>query len=176
VLGRKYDIGCHSYRIRPMSSYAFFMITRTDNPTPPATITAAFFGYLVSTVSALAGAGVVFASKQTFLATLRTAAARQGSHQTEAQLEHAASLAQLAGGVVLVVIAAIYLLLAFRLRAGRNWARVVLTIIVVLQVVSLVTVHGTAVNYVSTGIAIIAMVLSYLPASNEYVRLVKRVR
>lgn len=140
------------------------------------TITAAFFGYLVSTVSALAGVIVVLNSKQALLSTLRTAQTRQGQHQqTEAQLEHAASLAQVSAAVVLVVIAVIYLLLAFRLRAGRNWARVVLSIIALCQVASLVAVHGSAVNYVSTGIAVIAMVLSYLPASNAYVRQVKRV-
>lgn len=59
-------------------------------------------------------------------------------------------MARSTAAVVLVVIAAGCLLLAFRQRAGRNWARVVLTIL--------------------------ALLVSYLPASNEYVSQVKRGR
>jgi uncharacterized membrane protein len=150
------------------------MIDNTRDLTPPATITAAFFGYLLSTVAAVVGVFVVLSSKQTLLSDLRTAQTQQGHPLTETQLEHAANVAVSIGVVVLVVIALIYLLLAFRLRAGRNWARVLLTISSVFQLASLIAVHGSAVNYVSTGVAVIAAVLCYLPASNAYIRSVKR--
>ena len=146
------------------------MITETGKPNPPTTITLAFFGYLLSTVAALVGAVFVIGARQQFLSALRTADAHSSVRLTEAQLAQAVTVFQAIGIVVLVVIAAIYLLLAFRLRAGRNWARVVLTIIVALQLISLAAVHGTFVSYISAGAALIATVLAYLPASNAYLR------
>ena len=152
------------------------MIDQKEDLTPPATITAAFFGYLLSTVAAIVGVFVVLNSKQALLSALRTEQPQQGRAMTEVQLEHTVSVAILVAVIVLVVIALIYLLLAFRLRAGRNWARVLLTISSVFQVASLIAVHGSAVNYVSTGVAVVAAVLCYLPASNAYIRSVKRAR
>ena len=146
------------------------MITETGKPTRPTTINLAFLGYLVSTVAALVGAVLVVGARQQFLSALRTADAQSGGRLTETQLQQAVTVFQAVGIGVLVVLAAIYLLLAFRLRAGRNWARVVLTIILALQLISLATVHGTFVSYISAGAALIATVLAYLPASNEYLR------
>jgi hypothetical protein len=56
-------------------------------------------------------------------------------------------------------------------RAGRGWARIVLTILVVLNVLSLFNNEGTmGVEYVGTALSVIATVLSYLPASNAYIK------
>jgi hypothetical protein len=130
---------------------------------------AAFFGYLVSTISALVGAGLLLGYRDELAAALRTANTRL----TEDQIQHSATVAQAFGIAVLVVLALLYLFLSFKLKAGRNWARIVLTIVTLLQVASLVATSGTAVNYVSTAISVLALVLSYLPPSNAYVTQVK---
>ena len=130
---------------------------------------AAFFGYLVSTISALVGAGLLLGYRDELAGALRTANTRL----TEDQIQHSATIGQAFGIAVLVVLALLYLFLSFKLKAGRNWARIVLTIVTLLQVASLVATSGTPVNYVSTAISVLALVLSYLPPSNAYVAQVK---
>jgi hypothetical protein len=99
-----------------------------------------------------------------------------GAHLTEDQIQRSATVAQAIGIGVLVVLALLYLLLSFKLKAGRNWARIVLTVVTLLQVASLLATSGTPVNYVSTAISVLALVLSYLPPSNAYVAQVKHGR
>ncbi len=153
------------------------MDIRTDHPTPPGTLVAAFFGYLVSTISALVGAGLLLGYRDELAQALRTASAGSSSaHLTEDQIQRSAAFGQAVGIGVLVVLAVLYLFLSFRLKAGRNWARIVLTIVTLLQVASLVATSGTAVNYVSTAVSVLALVLSYLPASNTYIARVKHAR
>ena len=152
------------------------MTTRDRSATRPVTITVALAGYLVSTLSALVSAIVLGGYHDQIVDTLRTADARSGNRLTGAQLDHAATVLQAAGITVLLVIAAVYLLLAFRLRAGRNWARIVLTVITLFQIVSLIVARGTVLSYVSAAIAVIALVSAYLPASNDYIRQVKQAR
>ncbi|MEU8635480.1 hypothetical protein AB0C38_25230 [Amycolatopsis sp. NPDC048633] len=149
------------------------METRTVHGNPPGTLVAAFFGYLVSTLSALVGAGLLLGYRDELAEALRTAGNTSGTRLTEDQIQHSATIAQAFGIAVLVVLALLYLFLSFKLKAGRNWARIVLTIVTLLQVASLLATSGTAVNYVSTAISVLALVLSYLPPSNAYVTQVK---
>jgi multidrug efflux pump subunit AcrB len=152
------------------------MVTTTEKPTPPATVLAAFFGYLVSTVTAFASAGILLGAKQKIVDALRTSNAQSGGKLTDQQIDQTATVGQAIGIAVVVAIALLYLLLAFKLKAGRNWARVLLTIITLLQVAALVTAEGTPVGYVSCAVAVVALVLSYFPASNRYVARVKGAR
>lgn len=153
------------------------MITETTSPSRPTTITAAFFGYLLSTVTALIAGVILLTSTGPLLDSLRASNAQSGNKMTDEQLQQAAHLGQTTGVVVIVLFALVYLLFAFRLRAGRNWARVVLTVFVALQVISLVVTQGsTIVTYLSTGLSVIATVLAYLPASSTYIRQVKQAR
>jgi hypothetical protein len=152
------------------------METRTLNGNPPGTLVAAFFGYLVSTVSALVGAGLLLGYRDELADALRTGMNNGGAHLTEDQIQRSATVAQAIGIGVLVVLALLYLLLSFKLKAGRNWARIVLTVVTLLQVASLLATSGTPVNYVSTAISVLALVLSYLPPSNAYVTQVKHNR
>jgi hypothetical protein len=150
------------------------MITETGHVARPTTITASFFGYLLSTVASLIAGILVMTSRQDLLDALRATNAQQGKQLSEEQLEQAVHLGQVVAVVVIVLFALVYLLLAFRLRAGKNWARIVLTVFVALQVISLVTLQGnTIVSYISTAVAVIATILAYLPDSNSYIRQVK---
>lgn len=151
------------------------MMTETGTLSRPTTITAAFFGYLLSTVVAVISGVLLLTSRQELLDTMRNANAQQPNRLSEDQLQHAVSVGQTTAVIVIVLFALVYLLLAFRLRAGRNWARIVLTVFVAFQVISLVALAGTTiVSYIGTGLAVIATILAYLPDSNEYIRQVKR--
>jgi hypothetical protein len=146
------------------------MATTTNTTSPPGTIIAAFFGFLVSTVAALTTGAVLLGSRQEFADALRAANQQSGQAMTEEQLQRATIVGQAFAIGVVVVIALIYLWLSFKLKAGRNWARVVLTVITLLQVASLFVTQGnTTIGYVSCAAAVVALVLSYLPASNAYI-------
>lgn len=149
------------------------MVTSSKKLTPPVTVVAAFFGFLVSTVSALVSAGLLLAARQELATALRAS----NTQMTEEQLERAVTVAQAFAVGVAVLIALFYLWLAFKLKAGRNWARVVLTVVTLLQVAALFTTQGNSLwSYASCAIAVVALVLSYLPASNEYIAAVKQTK
>lgn len=143
------------------------MTTSTIKSTPPGTIVAAFFGFLVSTVTALAGAGLILANRQALVDTIRS----QNTQYTDEQAQKAATLGVGFAVGVAVLIALFYLWLAFKLKAGRNWARIVLTIVTLLQVASMFVTQGnTVAGYIGCAISVIALVLSYLPASDAYIK------
>jgi hypothetical protein len=147
------------------------MVTSINKLTPPATVVAAFFGFLVSTVSALVSAGLLLGARQ----ELATATRASNPQMAEEQLQQTVAVTQGIAVGIAVLIALFYLWLAFKLKAGRNWARVVLTVVTLLQVASLFVAQGdSAVGYASCAIAVLALVLSYLPASNEYIAAVKQ--
>ncbi len=147
------------------------MTTTTSKTTPPTTIVAAFFGFLVSSVTALATGALVLTSRQEAVDALRS---DRGAALTEEQVQAAVTVTMAVAVGITVLVALIYLWLSFKLKAGRNWARVVLTVFTLLQVASLVTGQGSALGWVSGVIAVVALVLSYLPASNAYIAAVKR--
>jgi hypothetical protein len=147
------------------------MTIATGRTTPPNTITAAFVGFLVSSVSAVAAVGVLMGTHDELVEALRASQPAM----TEEQLRSAATVTQAVVAGFALVIALVELWLAFKLRAGRNWARVVLTVFTVLQVASLFTGQGTTLPaYAGAAVAALAVIASYLPASNAYVESVKR--
>jgi hypothetical protein len=138
-------------------------------PRPPREIVAAFWGYVVAAVSGLIGGLMVLGSKQQIVDAIRTANNQSGGKLTDTQVDQAATVAVVLALVVAVIVSLLYLLLAFKLKAGRNWARILLTIIAVIALISLLVGRGgTALSYLGEAAAVIAAVLSYLPNSNAY--------
>jgi hypothetical protein len=78
--------------------------------------------------------------------------------------------------VIALLFALVYLWLAFKLRAGRNWARITLTVLTALQVISLTAGQGTIIGYLSVLVAVVGLVSAYLGASNQYINAVKQSR
>ncbi|GHG03014.1 MULTISPECIES: hypothetical protein [Amycolatopsis] len=146
------------------------MTTETARENPPSTIIAAFFGFLVSTVSAIAGGLLVLSAHDEIAAALR----RANPALAQDRLDRLTLLAQAVPVAIAVVIALVYLWLSFKLKAGRNWARVTLTVFTLLQAASLLTTEPSWAGYLSCGVAVVATVLSYLPPSNRYVAGVRR--
>ena len=75
----------------------------------------------------------------------------------------------IAAGVIVLVFAAIQLLIVWKMKAGKNWARIVLTILEVLSLGSLFT-GVNAVGIAAVVLGAIAVVLMWVPASNQYFR------
>lgn len=141
-------------------------MTSTSRVSPPVTVNAAFAGFLLSCVLEVSSIAVVAGMRDDFADALRSS----GTAMTEEQLQSAATVAQVSFGLVALVIAVVQLWLAFKLRSGRHWARVVLTVFVVFQAGSLFIGEGTAAlpAYGAALLAALAVVASWLPASNAY--------
>jgi FtsH-binding integral membrane protein len=124
----------------------------------------------VSTVSAIAGGLLVLTSRAEIEAVLR----QSDPQVAQEQLDRLTLLAQAIPVAIALVIAIVYLWLSFKLKAGRNWARVTLTVFTLLQAASLLTTGPSWAGYLSCGVAVVATVLSYLPPSNRFVAGVRR--
>jgi ABC-type transport system involved in cytochrome bd biosynthesis fused ATPase/permease subunit len=149
---------------------------QTVTPAPPTEIVGAFWAYLIAALTWLIGGLLVIGNKQQIADALRSAN-NQGGALTEAQIETAANVGVILVVVVAVVISSLYALFAFKLKAGRNWARIVLTVLAALALISLLLgTGGNLVSYIGQFAAIVAAVLSFLPSSSEYIAQVKASR
>jgi hypothetical protein len=143
--------------------------------TPPTEMTAAFWCYVVAALISLVGGLLVIGQKQAFLDTLRKSS--NNANLTPEQLDSVASTEITVAIVIAVIIAALYLLFTFKLRAGRNWARIVLTVVAALALLSLLFGNGqTLLGYIGELAAVAGAVLSWLPKSSEYIAAVKASR
>jgi len=107
-------------------------------------------------------------------AALNAARAVNTANLSDDTLQAAITFGLILAAVFLVVFAALYLLFAFKARAGRNWARIVLTVLTVLDVLFL-AVGFSILSGLSTLAAVVAVVLLFLPASNQFFTASKRV-
>ncbi|MDT8915152.1 hypothetical protein [Amycolatopsis sp. PS_44_ISF1] len=142
----------------------------------PGTINGAFWAFIVSMLVGLVGGVLLFFTRGSITDAMRTSNAQSATKLTDAQIDQAVTIGIVAGAVVAIVFALLHLLFAFKLRAGRNWARIVLTVLTVLQVLSLLVGQGSIVGYLSAVVAVIGVVLSFLPESNRYFAAVKTAR
>jgi hypothetical protein len=138
-------------------------------PARPGTIEGAFWAFVASTVLGLVGGILLFVNRDALVDTLRTADRQRGGTLTDAQIDQAATITLVISVVIVVLIAALYLLFAFKLRAGRNWARIVLTVLTALHVISLLTAQDTIFGYLAALAAVVGVVLSFTGPSNTYI-------
>jgi len=141
---------------------------------PPKEIVASFWCYLGGALVGLLSGLLFIGQKQALLDTLRN---QNTTNLSDADLQAAANIAVVLVVVIAVILAGLYALFAFKLKAGRNWARIVLTIVAALNLLSLVSGRGgSAVGYVGELAVIAGAVLSYLPNSSAYITAVKASR
>ncbi|MFJ7219243.1 hypothetical protein [Amycolatopsis sp. NPDC098790] len=145
-------------------------------PARPSTVEGAFWAFIASTVLSLVGGFLIFASRDAIADTLRNSNRQSGGSLTDAQIDQAVTITMVIALVIAVVIAALYLLFAFKLRAGRNWARIVLTVITALQLLSVLVGQSTVLGYISVVAAVVGVVLSFLTPSNAYFAANKPIR
>ncbi|WP_432845334.1 hypothetical protein ACQPXB_30665 [Amycolatopsis sp. CA-161197] len=115
---------------------------------------------------------LIFGNKGALVDALRSSNRQNGGQLTDAQIDQAVNV----GMVVAVVIALLCLLFAFKLRAGRNRARIVLTVITALQLISLLVGQCTVLGYISVLAAVVGVALSFTNPSNKFINGAKTLR
>ena len=93
---------------------------------------------------------------------------------TQAQLQAAVNVGLIVALVVTIIMLGLQILFVFKMKAGRGWARIVLTVLAALGAIStLMSLSGgftlsTAFSVVSLGLIIAAVVFMFRPAANPY--------
>jgi hypothetical protein len=151
------------------------MEAQSQGPSTPApgSIVAAFWCYVAAAVISVIGALLLLGQKQAIEDSLRKT---NTAGLSESQLQSAASLAVVVSLVITIIIAALFVFFAFKLKAGRNWARIVLTIVAILSLLSLLIGAGgsSILGIIGDLAAVVGAILSYLPRSNQYIAAVKQ--
>ncbi len=160
-------------------------------PVRPITVTAAFWCWIGTTVVSLISL-IVTLNSSVWDQALQAGVRQSGD--TTIDVQALVNGVRIFAIVVFLIFAAVYLLFAFKMHAGRNWARIVLTVFGALSLLSAitpttssVTVNGETYSSMSSGassivpwisalIAIAGIVLMYLPQSNEYFKQSKAFR
>ena len=155
-------------------------------PKPPGTVTGALIIYVLAAIAGVVGVFLAFNS-DVWKQAIAQATADSSSGVDATSL---ANTAKTVGIVVVVIFAALYLFFAFMMWGGRNWARIVLTVLSALSIASAfrtstqVTVNGHVygssgtggLTYVGLGLSILAIILMYVGPSNAYFRASKAFR
>jgi uncharacterized membrane protein len=131
----------------------------------------------IDTAFQLTIAGIVFGAIGAIVTTLadheevvrlvRGTLTRTGQPFTEDDVVSLIGPFRIAGGFALALVVGLVLLVAFKMRAGRNWARLVLTVLTLLEMVNFlgaVTASGTAPNLIwdLAGVAFAVAAVIYL--------------
>ena len=138
--------------------------TIPDATVRPGTVTASFVMWLVTVILGIAGGAVMMALSG--LAAVAGATPIPGTgigagvYLTAAALGLTVSLAQL--------------LFVFKMRAGHNWARITLTVLASVQLLTAIT--GTSPTSWVSILAITATALLYVPTARTYFHTTRRTR
>jgi hypothetical protein len=141
----------------------------------PNEVNGAFWCYIAAAVIIVVGGLLVIGSKQDILNSLRS---NNTTNASDTELNTAAGVVVTFAVVVAIIVAGLFTLFAFKLRAGRNWARIVLAIIAALELINLLRSGGDAsiLSFVGILAAVVGAVLSFMPKANAYVAAVKASR
>ena len=157
-------------------------------PTRPVTVVAAFWCWIAAAAVGLIGLILTITSPIWDLAV--TAGARQAGNLT-VDVQALVNGLKIFIVIVAVIFVAVYLFFAWKMYAGRNWSRIVLTVFGALTLLSAftpasrtVTVNSETYN-VTTGawagwvqglLALVGIVLMFMPLSNAYFKASKAFR
>ena len=138
-----------------------------EQPTPPTPVwvTVSFWIWIAGAALSVIGAIYTIANRNTALAQMRQNAPTGISPQ---EYETVVNTVVTASAAVAVVFAGLYVFFAYKVRAGRPWARTVLTVLTVVGVLFDLFFGGSASTYLSVLISVIAVGLLYLPSSRAF--------
>ena len=138
----------------------------------PKEIRTSFFLWLASALLLVVSSVLVLLSRETVLEEARKAA-RDTQGVTVEQVESLTTAVLVFSAIIGVVLAALMVLFAFKVRAGRNWARITLTVLG--AIVCIYYLLGfTLIGFLVVLVVAAAVVTLYLPASKAYFDSVKR--
>jgi hypothetical protein len=132
----------------------------------PKEVQVSFWLWIAGAALSVVGALFGFTQRDALLEEIRK---RPDAAQfSETQLDALVTSSLIVGVLIALVLAGLFVLFAFKARAGRNWARIVLAILAVLGVLALGLGGVSAAGVLSTVMTVVAAVLLFLPASNRY--------
>ncbi|MEU6150690.1 hypothetical protein ABZ816_11880 [Actinosynnema sp. NPDC047251] len=140
----------------------------------PKEVQISFWIWIAGAVLSVIGGLLAFAQRDAVADALRRAP--QTADLSAEEFDALVSANIMITAVVGVVMAGLYVLFAFKARAGRNWARVVLAALTVLGLLSTLLVGAGVSGLLTSLISVVAVVLLYLPNSKAYFDSVKRAR
>jgi hypothetical protein len=142
-------------------------------------VTWAFWCWIATTVASLIGLIITLTSSVWTDAV--NAGIKQSGQSVNIDVQSLVNTVKIISVFAFLVFAAVYLLFAFKMRAGRNWARIVLTVFGALTLLSSfntstssVTVNGqtysssSGSNWVTAVLALAGIILMYVGQSNKY--------
>lgn len=142
--------------------------------TPPRTINIAFWlfiaGAVLSVISGIITIATIGSQRAQFLDAV------QKSDQSSSVNAQSVADAVIAGATVWAIVTLIFwavtfVLFAFFMRRGANWARIVLTVLTVLSLLNIINGFGT--GFLQFALAVVGVVLIWLRPSSEYFAAVK---
>lgn len=145
-------------------------------PQPPTEVRLSFWGFALSAVIVVVAALLLLGQRDQMTSAATDSVRQNGQRITDAQLHTIVNATLIAAIVIAVIIAGLYVLFAYKARAGRNWARVVLTIIAVLALIELAVGSSSILGIIGRVLAVASAVALYLPNSNGYFTAAKRRR
>lgn len=134
-------------------------MSTTSSTQTPGTVTAAFWILLLGLILDAIGAILLLVAGIAFA----------GSRDAGGTAAGLSGPILIGAAVVALLFVVIELIIVFKMRAGRNWARIVITILEVLGLGALFT-NATFWSWGAVVLSLIAVVLMWLPASNAYFR------
>lgn len=140
---------------------------------PPASVQVAFWIWIASAVLSLVFAVITPNQKSAIVDALTKA---KPANIAPNQYEQYANVLIITTIVSLVLFAGLYVFFAYKVRSGRNWARMTLTVLMIIGV-AYDAYTGTL---LSSGIGLLisafAVILVYLPSANAYFAARRRLR
>lgn len=155
--------------------------SRADRrPRPPTSVRTAFAIYLITALISLVAIVVVLTGNVYDKAIMEAANQGVGFGVTAQQIiDIATTVAAVAGALFLLL----YVFLAFKMRSGRNWARITLAVVSGLAILTVAGTGSVKVNnrvysstmslisgWVGAALAVLALVFMFVAASNRYFR------
>lgn len=138
---------------------------------PPRQVNTAFWLYIVAAVISVIALIVTAATAAGSKDTIKQQFADRGQTVSDSTLDALVSAGVIAGVVIGILFLAAFVLFAFFMRRGANWARIVLLVLTVLSIFSVTSGYGLgAVRVIAS---VIATILIFLKPANEYFRAVK---
>jgi hypothetical protein len=125
----------------------------------PTEVKISFWIWIVSAVLTALGGLLLFTDKDVAIREAQQEAEKQNTDLTPEQVE--------------TVAAALYVLFAVKMRAGRNWARITLTVLTIFGLLLQLIVGGES-GLIASVVGIVAVVLMFLPNANAYFSAAKR--
>jgi len=148
-------------------------------PVRPNTVTYAFWCWILTTVASLVSLIITLTSSVWTDAV--NAGVRQSGQSINIDVQSLVNTVKIISVFAFLVFAAVYLLFAFKMRAGRNWARIVLTVFGALTLLSAFTPTTSSVTvnnqvyssnsgptWVTAVLVLAGIVLMYVGQSNKF--------